>query len=225
MPVFASPRLVIFDNDGTLVPSHAVVNRSIQSAFARFCAEKGIEAEIPTDEQICALTGQPGELFYRALLPEGWKQLSGELRERSLDAEVAVILEQGCFYPGIQELLVSLRERGVRLAVATNGGQRYISAVAERLNYAALFDRVYFHGLDGMASKKEMGWRALQELGPPPALFVGDRRSDLDAALAIGIPFVGCLYGYGSSEELSSADATAATPADLTRLLLDGSRP
>jgi phosphoglycolate phosphatase-like HAD superfamily hydrolase len=38
------------------------------------------------------------------------------------------------------------------------------------------------------------------------AVMVGDRASDLQGARDAGIPFVGCLYGYGSREELSTAD-------------------
>ena len=93
----------------------------------------------------------------------------------------------------------------------------------ERLDYGRLFDRVFYHGLDGMASKAEMGRRALDELGPAPGVFVGDRAADLAASRAIGTPFVGCMYGYGSSEELADADFLVESPTDLASLLLGAS--
>ena len=58
------PRVIIFDNDGTLVPSHEVANPAIQEAFGRFCAINGIPADVPSDERIRGLTGQPGEVFF-----------------------------------------------------------------------------------------------------------------------------------------------------------------
>jgi phosphoglycolate phosphatase-like HAD superfamily hydrolase len=215
-------RILIFDNDGTLMPSHEVANPAIKAAFAQFCKEKGIEAPIPTDARICELTGQPGEAFYRALLPPEWKHLSAELRSRSLDEEVLSIARAGRFYPGIREMLAALKGRGDRLAVATNGGARYIGAVASRLAYAEIFDSVYYHGLDGIGSKGEMAVRALRELGPAPAIMIGDRRSDWEAAVAASIPFIGCRYGYGGDGELEAVGRIADTPEDLARILLEG---
>lgn len=220
MGVIPRSEIVIFDNDGTLVPSHEVANPAIQEAFALFCRERGVEAEIPTDQRIRDLTGQPGELFYSRLLPAMHQQLAGELRAFCLEHEV-VAMETRCrFYDGLTPMLRELRARGVRLAVATNGGERYIGAVARRLRYRDLFDRVFFHGLDGIQSKTEMARRALADLGPGAGLFVGDRRADLDAARSVRIPFVACLYGYGAPEELTGADAAVATPADLVSLLM-----
>jgi phosphoglycolate phosphatase-like HAD superfamily hydrolase len=220
MARFGSSRLVIFDNDGTLVPSHLVANNAIQEGFVRFCERQGIVAPMPTDARLRDLTGLPGEEFYRALLPEEARGLAAELREFCLDHEVKAMLGQAEFYPGIRTLLQSLRARGAKLAVATNGGERYVGAVARRLGYQGLFDRVYFHGLDGLASKGEMALRALADLGPGPAVFVGDRRADFDAAREAGAAFIGCLYGYGTAAELSGADALVANPEDLAVLLL-----
>jgi phosphoglycolate phosphatase-like HAD superfamily hydrolase len=121
-------------------------------------------------------------------------------------------------------MLAELRRRGRRLAIATHGGERYISALSLRLGYDRLFDRVFFHGFEGLTSKADMARRALLELGPGTGLFVGDRRADLDAARAASIPFVGCSYGYAADGELRGADALASSPAELARLLLDPGR-
>lgn len=220
MPALKPVRIVIFDNDGTLVPSHEVANPAIQEGFAAFCESRGIDAPVPTDGRIRELTGSAGEAFFRALLPDEWKYLYAELRARCLDYETAAMLDDGHFYPGIEEMLVSLRRRGKRLAIATHAGERYIGAVGKRLGYDVLLDRVYYHGCNGMSSKGEMARRAIEELGPGDAVFVGDRRADAVAAAEVGIPFIGCRYGYGDAEELEGADALVASPADLAHLLL-----
>jgi phosphoglycolate phosphatase len=212
--------IVVFDNDGTLIPSHKVANPAIQEGFASFCESNGIDAPVPTDGRICELTGSAGEAFFKALLPDEWKHLYAELRATCLDYETAAMLADGHFYPGIEEMLVSLREGGKRLAIATHAGERYIGAVGKRLGYDTLLDRVYYHGCDGMSSKAEMVRRAIEELGPGDAVFVGDRRADVDAAAEVGVPFIGCLYGYGGAEELEGAVTLAATPAELAQILL-----
>ncbi len=215
------PSIILFDNDGTLVPSHEVANPAIQAAFTIFCAERGIDAPVPTDERIRELTGQPGEVFYRALLPDGHQDLSADLRAFCLDREVKEMLHHARFYDGLGEMLALLRARRVRLVLASHGGERYIGAVAQRLGYDALFDRIYYHGRDGLFTKGGMANKALSELGGPPALFVGDRRADLEAAREAGISFVGCLYGYGSREELAGSDLLVSNPSALADYLID----
>lgn len=212
--------IAIFDNDGTLVPSHEVANPAIQEAFAQFRAERSLDAPVPSDARLRELTGQPGELFYRGLLPEPWRHLSEELRSLCLDHEVVGMRERARFYPGIETMLIKLRESGVKLAVATHGGKRYIEAVADRLRYADLFDRVFYHHFDGMTSKGEMARRALRELGPGGGLFIGDRRADREAAQECSIPFVGCLYGYGADGELDGSDFLVTSSEELQSLLL-----
>jgi phosphoglycolate phosphatase len=215
------PSIIVFDNDGTLVPSHEVANPAIQTAFSIFCAEKGIAASVPTDERIRELTGQPGDVFYRALLPAEHQGLTSALRSFCLDREVEGMLHRARFYDGLGEMLGVLRSRGVRLVLASHGGERYIGAVARRLGYETIFDRIYFHGRDGLVTKGEMARRALVELGESPGIFVGDRRADLEAAREVGLRFGGCLYGYGSRIELEGADFLFDDPTDLAECLLD----
>jgi phosphoglycolate phosphatase-like HAD superfamily hydrolase len=221
MKSFPAPAIIIFDNDGTLVPSHEVANPAIQAAFADFCEKRRIDASVPTDERIRELTGQPGEVFYRALLPAEHQSLASELRSFCLDREVVEMLRRARFYDGIVEMLRELQSRGVLLALASHGGERYIGAVAQRLGYGAIFDRIYFHGRDGLLTKGAMARRAMGELGASTGLFVGDRRADLEAAREVGMGFAGCLYGYGSREELEGADYLLRSPTDLASCLLD----
>lgn len=50
--------------------------------------------------------------------------------------------------------------------------------------------------------------------------YVGDRDSDLAAAQAVGAPFIGCLYGYGSYKELEESTAFAGKPAEVAERLM-----
>jgi phosphoglycolate phosphatase len=52
------------------------------------------------------------------------------------------------------------------------------------------------------------------------AAVVGDRGSDLAAGKAIGAPFIGCLYGYGTPEELADSTAFANHAGDIAGLIL-----
>lgn len=223
---FSRARLVCFDNDGTLFASHEVANPAIREAFVSYCREQGLEVEAPSDETICRLTGLPGVEFFRRLLPPVLAERAADFRERCLDGEVREVLARGRLYPGARELLLELRAAGKKLALVTNGGHRYVGAVAERVGYASLLDGVYHHGLNGLSSKGEMIRLAVRECvgevssARDEVVMVGDRHSDVEGAAEAGVSCVGCAYGYGDPAELAAADAVVPDLAALRGVLL-----
>lgn len=212
--------LVCFDNDGTVFRSEEVANPAIQREFVRFVRERGLDLPPPTDARILELTGSPGPVFYRAILPPELAELSEEFRARCIEEEVREVLARGRFFEGIEDLLVELRARQVKLAIVTNGGSRYIGAVAERLDYARRLDGVYYFGKDGLRKKADMIRSAIRDLAAETAVMVGDRAADREAAAEVGIPFIGCAFGYGHPSELAAAERVANDPAELARMLL-----
>lgn len=217
---FHDAELICFDNDGTLFRSEEVANPAIQRTFLRYVREHGLELDAPSDEEIQALTGQPGPIFYREILPASLRDRTEEFRALCIEEEVREIHARGRFYEGIEELLLELRSRGRKLALVTNGGARYIGAIAERLSYDRLLDGIYHYGKDGLARKSAMIQRAREEIGARNALMVGDRASDVEGAREAGVPCILCRYGFGAPEESLGADAVVDSVAELRLLLL-----
>lgn len=213
--------LVCFDNDGTLFRSEEVANPAIQREFVRFVRERGLDLPPPSDARILELTGSPGPVFYQAILPPELAELSGEFRARCIEEEVREVLARGRFFEGIEELLTELRAREVKLALVTNGGARYVGAVAERLDYARKLDGVYYFGKDGLGTKADMIRSAIRDLGAETTIMVGDRAADREAAAEVGIPFIGCAFGYGHPNELAGVERLAKDPLELARMLLE----
>lgn len=222
MHTIQQARLICFDNDGTLFASHEVANPAIQSTYRAFCREHGLDLPAPSDEEICRLTGQPGHLFYRAILPEALRERAPEFRERCLAEEAREVAARGRFYDGIEELLDALRARDKRIALVTNAGTVYLEAVSRKLRYDERLDGIYHYGKDGLTTKAAMIAAARRDLDLADAVMVGDRSSDLEGARGAGAPFVGCLYGYGTAAELAGADLLVASVAELRRALLGG---
>lgn len=213
-------RLVCFDNDGTLFASHEVANPAIQREHVRFCRAHGLHTPAPSDAEICRLTGKPGPEFYREILPEPLRNLAAEFRDLCLEAEAQEVLARGRLYPGIEDLLLDLRRFGRKVVLVTNAGARYLNAVRRRVEYDRLLDGIYHFGLNGHARKAEMIRAAREEFRAGSAVMVGDRASDLEGAREAGVPFVGCLYGYGSRDEIGEADRLARDVAELREILL-----
>jgi phosphoglycolate phosphatase-like HAD superfamily hydrolase len=211
--------LVCLDNDGTIFRSEEVANPAIQREFVRFVALHGLQLPPPDDAAILALTGTPGPVFYREILPPELRHLSEEFRALCIAQEVREVRQYGRFFEGVEELLRDLRAADRKIALVTNGGASYIGAVAERLGYADRFDGIYYFGKNGLASKADMIRAAIRDLGGE-AVMVGDRASDREAADAVGCPFIGCAFGYAGSEELAGARFVAASIDDVRYWLL-----
>lgn len=211
--------LVCLDNDGTIFRSEEVANPAIQREFVRFAARHGLDLPPPDDAAILALTGFPGPVFYREILPPELRHLSEEFRALCIEQEVVEVRQSGRFFDGVEDLLRDLRAAGKKIALVTNGGASYIGAVAERLRYADRFDGIYYFGKNGLASKAEMIRTAIRDLGGE-AVMVGDRSSDREAAAAVGCPFIGCAFGYAGSKELAGAPFVAASIDDVRYWLL-----
>jgi putative hydrolase of the HAD superfamily len=92
-------------------------------------------------------------------------------------------------YPGAIEAVESLRERGLRTALLTNGSARSQRASVERYRLARLFDCIVIEGEFGVGKPDERVFRrALESCGvrPETSWMVGDS-IEADIAPAIGL--------------------------------------
>ena len=103
-----------------------------------------------------------------------------------------------------EETLETLRKEGCRTVLLTNAGQWYASIVLATFGIGPLFDEVSLFRR-GEPSKAERLAGVIARAGGAPAIMVGDRRFDFEAAREAGCPSVGVSYGYGG-DELAMAD-------------------
>ena len=121
-------------------------------------------------------------------------------------------------FPGIRDLLISLRERGYTLGVATSKPQHLAEALLEREDMLGLFDAIVGARADNDGTKAGVLRGAIAALGAEPArcVLIGDTKYDVAGARACGIPCVGVRYGYAAEGELEAAGAdvlVASIPA------------
>ena len=130
-------------------------------------------------------------------------------------------------YGGVVEMLDRLQAAGLRLCLATGKPHEYARRIVAHFGLDAALAAVYGAEFDGTrGDKAELLAYALEREGLSPAecAMVGDRRYDIEGALAVGLTPVGALWGYGSREELLTAGCPAAalakTPAEVADYLL-----
>ncbi len=209
---------IFFDLDGTLTdPAQGITNSFIH-------ALKFYGLPIPSYEELCKLIGPP--------LPHSFESTFGFDHDKAMEA-VAKYREyfasRGLFenkvYEGIPELLQTLKNHGLHLAVATSKPEEYSVKILEHFKLSQYFDYICGSLMDESRSKKsEVIAYALECCGlgegdKDKVLMVGDRFHDIEGARANKIKSCGVLFGYGSRQELekSGADLIASTVEDLYR--------
>ena len=127
-------------------------------------------------------------------------------------------------YPGISEMLDTLRKSGVQMAVYSNKADEFSRAIVEHF-FPGVFDLIRGK-LPGVPVKPDpTGVRTvLKELGASPSrtLFVGDSDVDIHTAHNGQMMACGVTWGFRSREELVQAGAEhlADMPGDLQPLIL-----
>lgn len=207
--------VLLFDLDGTVSDSAPVILDALRHAFVA----NGLPP-LP-DERARALLGPP---FYETLPPiVGADRFAAVLADYR--ARYATQLRTTRAFDGMPELITALRERGIRLAVATSKNEPQATQVVEHLGLLRCFHTVGGDTLDGRRpTKADVIAHVLAALGnPDPArvLMVGDRSHDVLGARAHGIACAGAGWGYALPGELAGAgaDPICATPVELARVL------
>ena len=116
--------LIVFDWDGTLMDSTAVIAASLQAA----CRDVGI-AEPTREDALFVIGLNLADTFKRVapgLDPEGQRALAERYRHHFLARENEMPL-----YPGVREMIEALHGEGRRLAVATGKARRGLDRVLE----------------------------------------------------------------------------------------------
>lgn len=209
---------VLFDFDGTVFDTVEGITKSIQSALARH----GIREPL---EKLRCFAGPPlVEKFMEVYGVDqaGAEQLVAEFRERY----VPVGVYESRPFPGIKDLLIRLRQAGLKLGVATSKPQALAELLLERAEMKACFD-VIVGSTPGAGNdqKWQIVERAMALLGAAPerTVLVGDTKYDAVGAARCGAACVGAGWGYAAPGELEAAgvDRIAADPAELEQLLLE----
>ena len=126
-------------------------------------------------------------------------------------------------FPGIVDMLTTLRAQGHKLYVATSKVEDQAVDILEHFDLAQYFDIIAGATRDGSRSTKEDVIAYLKEQAGSigQAIMVGDTIFDIRGAVAHGIPGIGVAWGYGKMEDLvaEGASAIAQSPEHLVELV------
>ena len=198
------PKAVLFDLDGTLLDTLPGLTAAVNAVL-----RKHGEPERTVDEVRRFVGNGVRKLIARAAA-------GGEERPdyEEILADYRAYYDEHAAegtkpYPGIPELVASLRARGVKLGVVTNKDEGVSRALMETF-FPGAFE-VVRGGNAGRAPKPDPATprAALEALGvaPSEALYVGDTGVDAETARGAGIPLRLCSWGFRARGELEQLGA------------------
>ena len=196
---------ILFDLDGTLTNSELGITNSVAYALGKY----GIEV----------LDKKALRVFIGPPLQDSFEHFYGFSKEeclKAIDYYHEYFSEKGLYenevYPGVSDLLASLKQAGKQLIVATSKPEEFSIQILKHFGLYDYFDFVASATMDRKRSKKsdviQYALEQNQITDLAHTIMIGDREYDVFGARAQKLDSIGVLYGFGSREELDNAGAT-----------------
>ncbi len=189
--------LIVFDWDGTLFDSAAVIAEGIQHAA------RDMALPVPdyrTASHVIGL-GLSDSLRHAmpTLPPERYQEFLALYRRYFIEREDSLSL-----FPGVPELLSELKKRGHQLAVATGKPRRGLDRALQASEIGALFDATRCGDETQPKPHPAMLLELMVELAVEKSglLMIGDTSHDLGMAQNAGVDAVAVSYGAHPEDSL-----------------------
>lgn len=207
---------VVFDLDGTLVATDRFWVDAARVGARRAFAELGLDRPMPSAAEWMSLVGLPLTQGFARLFPDLDDATRARIQAACEEEEHRVLRAGGAaLLPGVADTLSALRERGVRLGIASNCGRDYLASMMDDLGLSRWVEEGRCLDSAGVRTKTDMVADLLKTFDTRSAVMVGDRLGDRDAAWANGLPHVHLARGFAPADEPVEAEATIDCLIDL----------
>ena len=210
---------VIFDLDGTLLNTLDDLYDSVNYALDK------MGYPLRTKDEVRFFLGNGINVLMKKSLPES----AGDE-----DFEKSIVYFKEYYnvhnqdktrpYDGVIELMHSLKEKGIKMAIVSNKIQSAVDDLYERyfkdVVDVAIGDSPEFR----RKPAPDSCFKAMEILGSDveDAIYVGDSEVDMETAKNAGLPCISCLWGFRDKDYLIEKGAVifAEIPADIEREVL-----
>jgi pyrophosphatase PpaX len=187
----------IFDLDGTLGNTLPVCYAAFQHVFAEYLGQHY------SDPEVAALFGPSEEGIFQNLVPDRWESCM----QSYLEAYERVHGDYAGPFPGLEQALALLQERGVPMAIVTGKGASSAAISLKHLGIAHYFEMIEA-GSAGGAVKPQAMAKVLAHWGVAAqhVACVGDAPSDVRAAKKVGAIPLGAAWAETTNLARLSAE-------------------
>lgn len=197
----------IFDLDGTILDTITTITHYVNVTF-----EKNGISPITVDECKYFAGNGARKLMERSLASKGITDAAtvDRMLKEYLFAYDSKPLHLTAVFDGINEMLLKLSEKGIKLAVLSNKQDAAVKSVVENF-FPGLFDDAA-GGIDGVPLKPDptAARNILKRLGfsESETAWIGDTSTDIETGKNLGAALsIGVLWGFRKRDELEEAGA------------------
>jgi phosphoglycolate phosphatase len=206
---------VLFDLDGTLVDTAPDLISCLNHALTRHGFANAAA------ETVKPYISHGAAAMIRASMPSNDATVMTEILATMLDHYQDNIAEHALFFPGIENTLAAIEERGLKWGVVTNKRERFTNPLMDALNLTHRAACIVSG--DTTANPKphpEPMLAACLQAGvdPQQCVYIGDAAHDIAAGKSAQMKTLAALYGYIKADdtpETWGADALIASPDQL----------
>lgn len=211
-------RGVILDVDGTLINSNDAHTRAWVEALAGFDIHVSFE-------QVRPLIGMGGDKLLPALAGlEEDSDLGAKIGERRAELFSARYFPRVRAFPKVRELLLRMRDAGLRLVVASSAKKEELGRFLELARVSDLIEGATSSSdVERSKPDPDIVRAALTKLALEPAevIMIGDTPYDVQAAAQLGVQTIAFRCGGRSDQELQGAVRIYDGPEDLLESWVD----
>lgn len=212
-------KTIILDYDGTIHNTLGIYEPAFREAYQWLVEQNVVEEQKIETAQIAGWLGLNSKEMWDTFLPELDQRYKDQASAIVGDSMVRQIRKhRAVWYPGAEEMLTALKNRGYHLVILSNCKVAYRKAHWEEFRMERWFEQFYDCESYGFCPKTEIVQEVIRDY-PGPYLVIGDRRQDLECARSCKSPFIGCLYGYGEKGELDGADYFVKSVEEITGII------
>ena len=204
---------VIFDMDGTLIDSRIDITNAVN--FVR--SKKGLPP-LTIDDVVAAINGPVKGLSMRFYNTPRYEERDKQLFEEFYTEECT---KNAKVYNGIMEVLLCLKNKNKRLAVATNAPTKFAEKMLTSANIRHYFD--YIKGCDGDLPPKphpHILLYLLEKLNYKDthrSVFIGDNESDYLAAISANVNYIMVAWGFGKNNSVNTCKFIVKDPEEVLK--------
>lgn len=186
--------LILFDLDGTVFDTKDTILNSLKATIDASGLRK------LTDEEVSYFIGPPIVSSFKKYYPE----LSGDEIDELTKMYRAYYMEKELLkaklFPGVLDLLVELKKRGYKTALATYKLMKCVTPLFDHYDVTKYFDTLRGSVHETGLTKTDIMKLAMADcnvLNVDKVCMIGDTEYDLRGAINCDISFIGVSYGAG----------------------------
>ena len=212
-------KLAIFDLDGTVCDTIEDLAEATNYALGSL----GHPTHETEKYKYFVGNGIP-KLIYRALPEKNRTEPEiSEAKKLMLDYYAVHFADNSAPYSGIMEMLSTLKEKGIHIAICTNKAHNMAVTIAEKI-FGGIFEDVIGQQ-EGRPLKPDSfsPMEIINKFGvkPEETVFIGDSGVDMQTAVNTGTDSIGVTWGFRTVDELkeNGAGHIAETPSDILSII------